>query len=265
MTARRARTARSGPRAPSAAALSRAAARTTGASFPTLAAVESAVIACERCPRLRAYCARIARDKKRAFAQQTYWGKPVPGFGDPRARLLVIGLAPAAHGGNRTGRIFTGDSSGSWLYEALHRYGFSNQPDSVGRGDRLKLTGCYVNAAGRCAPPANRPTPAELSNCRPYLEAEIGLLREVRVILTLGHIAHRAWLAASGLWERMAAAERPRFAHGAEAPLPGGERLLCSYHPSRQNTNTGRLTRPMWHAVFKRARELVDGARLGSV
>jgi uracil-DNA glycosylase family 4 len=226
--------------------------------LPSLAAVERAVISCERCPRLRRYCERIASEKKRAFADQTYWGRPVPGFGDPHARLIVIGLAPAAHGGNRTGRIFTGDSSGSWLYEALHRFGFSNQPDSSGRGDGLALTACYVTAAGRCAPPANRPTPLELSRCQPYLEAEIGLLRDVRVILTLGHIAHRAWLRASGLMD-LPARERPRFAHGAERTLPGGTILLCSYHPSRQNTNTGRLTRPMWHAVFRRARALVDG------
>jgi len=230
------------------------------AALPTLAAVERAVIACERCPRLRAWCTQVARDRKRAFADQIYWGKPVPPFGDPRAKLLVIGLAPAAHGGNRTGRIFTGDSSGSWLYEALHRFGFSNQPDSTGRGDGLVLTGCYVTAAARCAPPANRPTPRELLNCRPYLEAEIRLLRDVRVVLTLGHIAHRQWLAASGSWEAMAPGRRPHFAHGAEAPLPDGRTLLCSYHPSRQNTNTGRLTRPMWHTVFRRARELVDQA-----
>ena len=255
MTARVARALRA-PRAPGAAGPRPAHAPAT---FSSLAAVERAVIGCERCPRLRRYCERIARERKRAFATQAYWGKPVPGFGDPRARLLVIGLAPAAHGGNRTGRVFTGDSSGSWLYEALHRFGFSNQPDSTGRGDRLALTGCYVTAAARCAPPANRPTPRELSRCRPYLEAEIRLLRDVRVIVTLGHIAHRAWLGASGLWERMGPRERPRFAHGAEFALPGGSVLLCSYHPSRQNTNTGRLTRPMWHDVFRRARERVDG------
>ncbi len=229
-----------------------------GRSFSSLAAVERAVIACELCPRLRRHCERIAREKKRAFASETYWGRPVPGFGDPNARLLVIGLAPAAHGGNRTGRVFTGDSSGSWLYEALHRVGYSNQPDSTGRSDALALTGCYVTAAARCAPPANRPTPHELSSCQPYLEAEIRLLREVRVILTLGHIAFRAWLGASGLWDRLSPRDRPRFAHGAEALLPDGKTLLCSYHPSRQNTNTGRLTRPMWHAVLGRARELVD-------
>ena len=231
------------------------------APLASLAAVERAVIACRHCTRLRRYCEQVAREKKRAFAGQTYWGKPVPAFGDPGARLLVIGLAPAAHGGNRTGRIFTGDSSGSWLYEALHRYGFSNQPDSVGRDDGLELTGCYVTAAAHCAPPANRPTPRELELCQPYLEAELRLLRRVRVIVTLGHIAHRAWLRASGLWDRMGPGDRPRFAHGAEAVLPDGATLLCSYHPSRQNTNTGRLTRAMWHAVFARARALVD--RLG--
>ena len=235
-------------------------ARAPGA-FSSLAAVERAVISCERCQRLRRYCEQVAREKKRAFAGQTYWGKPVPGFGDARARLLVIGLAPAAHGGNRTGRVFTGDSSGSWLYEALHRFGFSNQPDSVGRGDALALSGCYVTAAARCAPPANRPAPEEVLRCQPFLAAEIGLLGEVRVIVTLGHIAHRAWLGASGLWDRMAPGERPRFAHGAEIGLEGGAILLCSYHPSRQNTNTGRLTRPMWHAVFRRARELVDARK----
>ena len=226
--------------------------------FASLSAVQRAVVACGRCPRLRAYCEGIARARKRAFAEQVYWGKPVPSYGDPRARLLVIGLAPAAHGGNRTGRIFTGDSSGNWLYEALHRFGFSNQPDSTGRDDGLVLTQCYVTAAGRCAPPANRPTPAELTKCRPYLEAELGLLRDVRVVLTLGHIAHGSWLRASGLWDRLAPGDRPPFAHGAERTLPGGDTLLCSYHPSRQNTNTGRLTRPMWHAVFRRARALVD-------
>ena len=231
-----------------------------GRALGTLAAVERAVIACERCPRLRSYCLRVAREKKRAFEHQTYWGKPVPGYGDPRAAVLIVGLAPAAHGGNRTGRVFTGDSSGSWLYEALHRFGFSNQPDSSGRGDGLELTGCYVAAAARCAPPANKPTRAELERCRPFLTAEIALLTERRITVTLGHIAHEAWLRASGWWERLPSRERPRFAHGAEHALPDGSLLLCSYHPSRQNTNTGRLTRPMWHAVFRRVRALVDAA-----
>jgi uracil-DNA glycosylase len=227
------------------------------ANFGSLAAVERAIVACERCPRLRRYCERVARERKRAFRDQIYWGRPVPGFGDPRARLLVIGLAPAAHGGNRTGRVFTGDSSGNWLYEALHRFGFSNLPDSTGGDDGLVLTDCFVTASARCAPPANRPTPGELAACRPYLEAEIALLREVRVVLALGHIAFGAWLRASGLRRSLARGLRPRFAHGAETLLPGGRSLLCSYHPSRQNTQTGRLTRSMWWAVFRRARALL--------
>jgi uracil-DNA glycosylase family 4 len=224
----------------------------------TLAAVARTVIACERCPRLREYCERIARVRKRAFHDQEYWARPVPGFGDAQARLLVVGLAPAAHGGNRTGRVFTGDSSGSWLYEALHRYGFSNQPDSSGRRDGLRLTDVYVTAAARCAPPANRPTGKELDNCRPYLEAEIRLLRDVQITIALGHIAYQSWLRASGWSQRLAPGNRPRFGHGREARLPDGATLITAYHPSRQNTNTGRLTRPMWHAIFARARTLVD-------
>jgi uracil-DNA glycosylase family 4 len=229
-------------------------------ALATLDAVERAVIGCERCPRLRAHCRRVAREKKRRYLNQEYWGRPVPGFGDPDARLLVVGLAPAAHGGNRTGRVFTGDSSGNWLYEALHRFGFSNQPDSSGRDDGLRLVNCYITAAARCAPPANRPAPRELANCRPYLEAEIRLLHRVRVIVVLGRIAYESWLRAAGWWARLPARERPRFAHGAVAQLSDGTTLVCSYHPSRQNTNTGRLTRPMWHAVFRRARALVAAA-----
>ena len=228
-----------------------------GAAFLSLASVGAAIIACERCPRLREYCAAVAREKKRAFRDQVYWGRPVPGFGDPAARLLVIGLAPAAHGGNRTGRVFTGDSSGSWLYEALHVHRFASQPFSTGRDDGQKLSGAYVTAAARCAPPANKPTPAELGRCRGYLEAEIRLLRKVRVVLGLGRIGHEAWLRAAGWWT-LPARERPVFAHGAEARLPDGTLLIASYHPSRQNTNTGKLTRAMWDAVFERARAAVD-------
>jgi uracil-DNA glycosylase family 4 len=226
-------------------------------AFRSLAALERAIVACELCPRLRAHCEKVAREKRRAFAGETYWGKPVPGFGDPRARLLIVGLAPAAHGGNRTGRVFTGDSSGDWLYEALHRFGFANQAESVSRDDGLTLSDCWVCAAGRCAPPGNKPTPAELARCRPYLEAEIALLDRVRVVVTLGRIAHEAWLAASGWRERLAPAQRPRFGHGAETRLPDGMTVIASYHPSRQNTNTGKLTRAMWHAVFARASAIV--------
>jgi len=224
-----------------------------------LDAVRRDVVACTRCPRLREHCRRVAEERKREFRDQVYWGLPVPGFGDPGAHLLVVGLAPAAHGGNRTGRVFTGDSSGDWLYEALHRFGFASQPQSVSRDDGQRLTGVYVTAAARCAPPANRPTREELMRCRPFLAAELALLRRVRVVLALGGVAHEAWLRASGWWERMPARERPRFAHGAEATLPDGCVLVASYHPSRQNTNTGRLTRPMWYAVFRRARKLADG------
>jgi len=220
--------------------------------------VRRGVIACGRCPRLRAYCRRVARDRKREFRAWTYWGRPVPGFGDGAARLLVVGLAPAAHGGNRTGRVFTGDSSGDWLYEALHRFGFASRPESVSRQDGLRLTACYVSAAARCAPPGNKPTPGELETCRPYLEAEIHLLREVRVVVTLGRVAFDAWLGASGWRDKLPPSGRPRFAHGAEARLPDGVTLLTSFHPSRRNTQTGLLTRTMWHAVFERARALVN-------
>ncbi len=224
----------------------------------SLAALARVVVACERCPRLRAWCTKVAREKVKRFQNWTYWGRPVPGFGDPRARLLIVGLAPAAHGGNRTGRIFTGDSSGDWLFEALHRFGFANQAESVSRDDGLELTGCYIAAAARCAPPDNKPTPKELDNCRPYLEQELKLLGEVKVIVALGGIAHDSLLRAIGWRSAMPAVRggRPKFAHAAEHELPGGIVLLDSYHPSRQNTNTGRLTRAMWHAIFRRARQL---------
>jgi uracil-DNA glycosylase family 4 len=217
-----------------------------------------AVVACERCPRLRTHCRQVAEARKREFRDQSYWGRPVPGFGDRRARLLIVGLAPAAHGANRTGRMFTGDSSGDWLHEALHRAGFASQPHSVSRDDGLRLTDAWVTAAARCAPPGNRPAREELARCRPFLEAENALLARVRVVLALGGVAHEAWLRASGWWEGLTVAQRPRFAHGAEACLPDGRILMASYHPSRQNTNTRRLTREMWHAVFGRVRRRLD-------
>ena len=215
-------------------------------------ALERRIVACTRCPRLRDYCARVARERKREFRDWEYWGKPVPGFGDPNARLLVVGLAPAAHGANRTGRMFTGDSSGNWLYEALHRFGFANQPASLHRSDGLRLRDCYITAAARCAPPGNKPTPIELVNCRPYLENELRLLRRVRVVVALGRVAHESFLKAARL-------SRVAFAHGAEARLPDGTVLISSYHPSRQNTNTGKLTRRMWYAVFRQVRALLNG------
>src|SRR6058998_348347 len=210
----------------------------------SLYSVNRAIMSCARCPRLRAYCRRVAREKKRAFRDWEYWGKPVPGFGDPRARLLVVGLAPAAHGANRTGRMFTGDSSGNWLYEALYRYGLAH-------------TDCYISAAARCAPPQNKPSRTELERCRPYLEAELRLLRRVRVVVTLGRVAHEHWLKAAGWWAKLPPRRRPAFAHGAVATLPDGTQLVSSYHPSRQNTNTGKLTRVMWHAIFRKARRLL--------
>jgi uracil-DNA glycosylase len=223
----------------------------------SLVGMQEAVVHCRACPRLVAWRERVAQDKKRAFLDWEYWGKPVPAFGDPRARLLLVGLAPAAHGANRTGRMFTGDASGSWLYEALHRFGFANQANSLARDDGLRLTDCWITAAARCAPPANKPTTRELQTCRAFLEAELRLLDRVRVVVGLGRVGCEAWLRAAGWWDRLAARERPRFGHGAESTLPDGTVLLTSYHPSRQNTNTGKLTRPMWHGVFRRVRELL--------
>jgi uracil-DNA glycosylase family 4 len=194
----------------------------------------------------------------RRFADQDYWGKPVPSFGDPRARLLVLGLAPAAHGGNRTGRIFTGDRSGDWLFRALHKAGFANQPISVNRNDGLRLQDCYVTAAVRCAPPQNKPTPQENVNCRPYLLRELELLGRVRVIVALGRFAFDAAIGSIGLAEP--ASHRPEFKHVAEFRLIGDVTLIASFHPSQQNTFTGKLTEPMFDRVFTRARELVQEA-----
>jgi uracil-DNA glycosylase family 4 len=224
----------------------------------TLESVHTGITACERCRRLRTYCGRIAEQKKREFQSWSYWGRPVPGFGDAQARLLIVGLAPAAHGGNRTGRVFTGDSSGDWLYEALHRFGFANQPLSASRGDGLRLTDCYVTAAARCAPPDNRPTALELQRCRPWLAGELALLTRVRVVIGLGGIAREAWLKASGWWDRLPPRERPAFGHCTATTLPDGTVFIASYHPSRQNTNTGTLTRAMWYRTFREARRILS-------
>ncbi|MBI2370573.1 MAG: uracil-DNA glycosylase [Deltaproteobacteria bacterium] len=218
------------------------------------------VIACARCPRLVGYRERIAREKVRRYREWDYWGRPVPSFGDPAARLLVVGLAPAAHGGNRTGRIFTGDESGNWLYRALYAAGFANQPCSRHRDDGLRLTDCYITAAIHCAPPANKPSRAELLACRPYLIEELTLLPRVRVILALGGIAFRVVLQALSQVGMPTPRPAPRFGHGAEYVLPGGRVLLASYHPSQQNTHTGRLTRRMLHGVFRRAAKLLREA-----
>jgi uracil-DNA glycosylase family 4 len=205
------------------------------------------------------YRRRVAREKRRAFADQVYWGRPVPGWGDPAARLVIVGLAPAAHGANRTGRMFTGDSSGDWLYAALHRFGFASRPTAVARDDGLRLHDCWITASARCAPPGNKPLPDELARCRPFLSEELALLRRRRIVLVLGRIAHDAYLRASGWWDGLPPGRRPRFAHGAVSRLPDGTVLVASYHPSRQNTNTGRLTRAMWYGVFRRVRRLLDG------
>ncbi|HEY8532147.1 MAG TPA: uracil-DNA glycosylase, partial [Limnochorda sp.] len=222
-----------------------------------LAALAAEVVACEACPRLREYCRAVAATRRRAFRDQVYWGRPVPGFGDPDARLLIIGLAPAAHGANRTGRMFTGDASGDWLAEALHRYGFANQPVSTHRDDGYRLQDAYVTAVARCAPPDNKPTREEILACRPFLERELALLDRVEVVLVLGRIAFDTYTGL--LKEQGRLASVPSFRHGAVIPLPGGppHHLLVSYHPSRQNTQTGRLTRSMWHEVFAQARRLL--------
>ncbi len=225
----------------------------------SLNAIEKRIIACEGCPRLREHCREVARVKRRQFLDQDYWGKPVPGFGDSEARLLIVGLAPAAHGANRTGRMFTGDQSGLWLYRAIHKAGFSNRPVSEGRGDGLQLRDCFITTAARCAPPGNKPLPAELERCGAYLAEELLELKRVRVFLVLGKIALHA------LWRQLPAEIRPTrtlpaFAHGTEIPLKDGRVIVCSYHPSQQNTFTGKLTEPMFDRVFEVSRKrLVSG------
>ena len=217
------------------------------------------IVACERCPRLRAYCAEVARVKRRAYLDWKYWERPVPPFGDVSARLLIVGLAPGAHGANRTGRMFTGDRSGDWLYRALYHTGFASQPESVSRDDGQRLLGAYITAAIRCAPPDNKPLPEEIRNCRPYLERELDLLKNVCVVVALGKIAFDNYLAV--LRGRGAITSRAGFVFGHDrefAASPGRPALIASYHPSQQNTSTGKLTEAMLAAVFERARRIVD-------
>jgi uracil-DNA glycosylase family 4 len=218
----------------------------------SLERVTADVVECRKCPRLVAWRQEVARARRAAYRDEEYWGRPVPGFGDPGAKLLVVGLAPAAHGGNRTGRMFTGDRSGDWFYRALWKQGFANQPASRHRADGLELHGAYVAAAVRCAPPANRPLPEERDNCLPYLVREIALLGEVRVFVCLGAYAYDA------LRRALRLRRLPAFGHGVEVGLEDGRTILCSYHPSQQNTFTGRLTEEMFDAVFRRARELLS-------
>jgi uracil-DNA glycosylase len=221
------------------------------------------IVACRACPRLTRYRERVAREKRAAYRDQDYWGKPVPGFGDPQAWLVLVGLAPGAHGSNRTGRMFTGDHSGIFLYDALFRAGFANQPIARSRDDGLKLEGAYITAPCRCAPPDNKPLPIELRRCSRFLDRELDLLGKVRVFLALGAIAWRAMLL--DLARRGTAAPRPwpAFGHGAELAIAGGRFLLGSYHVSQQNTQTGKLTRAMFDAVLQRAAELARAPTTG--
>lgn len=223
-----------------------------------LAAVHDKIVCCDRCPRLREYCRRIALEKKRAHRDEVYWGRPVPGFGDPAARLLIVGLAPAAHGANRTGRVFTGDGSGDFLMSALHRAGFASIPTSRRIDDGLELRDAYIVAAVRCAPPANRPTPDEIATCMTHLDAEITALPRVAVIVALGRIAFETSIRLLKRRGTIVLA-RPQFGHGAVAKLgETGPTLVGCYHPSRQNTNTGKLTAPMMDAVFRTAKRILS-------
>ena len=222
--------------------------------------LQGEITTCERCTRLRTHCLEIARTKRRAYQDWNYWGRPVPSFGDPDAQLLLIGLAPGAHGANRTGRMFTGDSSGDFLYSALHATGFASQPKAIAPNDGLHLQNCYITAAARCAPPGNKPTREEFNACRPFLARELEILRRVRIVVVLGHFALDAYL--TTLLHKNVIKKRSRypFAHGKMYNLGGGmSQLVCCYHPSRQNTQTGRLTMPMMLRVFRPIRFLIEG------
>ena len=212
-----------------------------------LGKLNARVTQCILCPRLAEYVKTVGEQKVKRFSQENYWARPLPSWGDPKARLLIVGLAPAAHGGNRTGRMFTGDSSGDWLMRAMHETGFASKPTSQSKDDGLVLTDAYITAALRCAPPANKPTPAELANCSQYLLAELEMLKEVRVILALGRIGFEAYC-------RAARVEKAAFGHGRQYELGRGRVLLASYHPSRQNTNTGKLSWTMWIDIFRKVR-----------
>jgi uracil-DNA glycosylase len=218
--------------------------------------LQTAIAACSRCPRLREHCQTVAATRRRAYRDWEYWGKPVPSFGDPQARVLVLGLAPAAHGANRTGRMFTGDRSGDWLYRALYQTGFASQPGSISRDDGLQLRDIYITASARCAPPDNKPTPEELRNCRPYVERELDLLPNLRVVVALGRIAFDQYLQI--LKSRGVISSRAAFVFGHNRrfePAPDSPILISSYHPSQQNTSTGKLTERMLLAVFRNARK----------
>jgi len=223
-----------------------------------LKVLNAEVVGCRLCPRLVAYREQVAREKRRAYRECAYWGKPVPGFGDPNARVLVLGLAPGAHGSNRTGRPFTGDASGNFLYPVLYETGFANRPTATDRHDGLVLADLYITAAGRCAPPDNKPLPQELANCAPFLERELDGLKKVKVIVALGKIGFDAYLNFLKRRGLVATKQAYVFKHAASYELPNGKTLLASYHPSNQNTNTGKLTRRMFVEVFQEARRLAD-------
>jgi uracil-DNA glycosylase family 4 len=227
-------------------------------ALSSIAQIQERVVACQMCPRLVAYLQQVGEQKVRRFHHETYWAKPVPSFGDPQARLLILGLAPAAHGGNRTGRSFTGDRSGEWLYGALYAHGFANQPTALHRGDGLTLHDCFIAQVLHCAPPANKPERQEIHNCQPYLLAELRLLTNVQVVVPLGNIAFDAYLRACRHLSMPLPVPRPRFGHGRLCRLPNGLTLLPSYHPSQQNTSTGRLTRPMLDQIFATARMILE-------
>jgi uracil-DNA glycosylase family 4 len=222
----------------------------------SLIALHKAMVGCAQCPRLVAWREQVAVEKVKRFQDETYWGKPVPSFGDLNARLLIVGLAPAAHGGNRTGRMFTGDRSGDWLYRALYRAGFASQPNSVSRDDGLELKDCYITAMAHCAPPDNKPTIEEINNCRPFLLREFAALKQVRVVVALGQLAFKATLESFKTFNAHLSFTATKFAHGAECGVHDLT-LIASYHPSQQNTFTGKLTEPMLDAIFKRARQLI--------
>ena len=227
--------------------------------LPTwLKVLNAEVIACTRCPRLVAYREQVAREKRRAYRDCDYWGKPVPGFGDPNAAVLILGLAPGAHGSNRTGRPFTGDASGNFMYPVLHETGFANQSTATACGDGLILTNLYITAAARCAPPDNKPLPEELANCAQFLERELEGLKNLRVIVALGRIGFESYLNYLKREKLIAGKRDYEFRHGAEYRMPDGRILLASYHPSNQNTQTGKLTRAMFVEIFRKARRLVD-------
>jgi uracil-DNA glycosylase family 4 len=222
----------------------------------SLEALNARIVACKRCERLRSYCAEVARVRRRAYAECAYWGQPVPSFGDPRARVLALGLAPGAHGSNRTGRMFTGDGSGDFLFPVLHEAGFASQSTAVSRDDGMKLKDLWISALVHCAPPGNKPALDEQRNCAPWLDEEMGLLTNLRVVVCLGKIAFDGLLAHARRSGQLTSRSGFVFAHGAEFKLPSGLAVISSYHPSLQNTNTGKLTRPMLLSVFQRAREV---------